>query len=133
MSMATSTTDFGSKRDAHNAHQSAYLIEALLLLTILATAIAVFTSLFALAMRRGNESVELDRATHLATNVAERFVADPVGVLEEYEEDGYRITCDVIPERTDSGVFYRAAITVWTDANESLYTIETARYVSEVS
>ena len=33
MSMATNTTDFGSKRDAHSAHQSAYLIEALLLLT----------------------------------------------------------------------------------------------------
>ena len=128
----TSTSVFGSVHREHDAHQSAYLIEALLLLTILACAIAVFMSLFSLALRRGDQSVELDRAIQVATDTAERFVADPAHAQSEYEEDGYRISCDVIPEVTESGTMYRATITVWTDSNESIYSLIASRYESGV-
>lgn len=139
--MATSF-EGGESHETHGAHESAYLIEALFLLTILATAIAVFMSLFSLAVRRGNESVALDDATHLATNVAERFSADPTGVPEELHEEGYMVSCEVVPEQTAAGTLYRATISVWyDDANdgqldsgaEPIYALEASRYVSGVS
>ena len=131
--MSTPSPLSSSTRRAEPARESAYLIEALLLLTILATALAVFMSIFSLASRRGNESAMLDAATYAASNVAERFSADPTAAQQEYDEDGYRVTCDVEPSPSRAGTLYRATITVWSDAGEELYSISTARYVSEVS
>ncbi|MBQ9006590.1 MAG: hypothetical protein IJ092_09480 [Atopobiaceae bacterium] len=131
--MSTPSPLTSSSHQAQPAHESGYLIEALFLLTILATAIAVFMSIFSLAARRGNESAALDAATHAAANVAERFSADPTSAQAEYDEDGYRVTCDITPEQTEAGTLYRAKVTVWADSGEELYAISTARYVSGVS
>lgn len=131
--MSTPSPLTSSSHHAQPAHESAYLIEALFLFTILATAIAVFMSIFSLAAKRGNESAALDAATLAATNVAERFSADPAAALAEYDEDGYRVTCEVSPSSTDAGTLYRATVTVWSASGEELYALTTARYVSEVS
>lgn len=133
MQMSTPSPLTSSEHPAQPAHESAYLIEALFLLTILATAIAVFMSLFSLAAKRGNESAELGAATYAAANVAERFCADPTSAQAEYDEDGYRVTCDVVPEATDAGTLYRATVTVWSATGDPIYDLSTARYVSEVS
>ena len=126
-------------RDARSIRQSPYLVEALFLLTILATATAVFMSLFSLAVRRGDESARLDDATHIAMSVAERFCADPTAVAEEFAEEGYLVRCTVEGEATDAGVLYRATIEVFDDgtramavydAAEPLVSVDTARYVS---
>ncbi|MBR2682491.1 MAG: hypothetical protein IKE22_04395 [Atopobiaceae bacterium] len=114
-------------------YRGSYLVEALFLLAILATAIAIFMSLFAAASRRGNESANLDGATRAACTVAERFEANPAAAQAEVLEDGYRVTCDVVPENTKAGTFYRASITVYSEAGEELYALSAARYVSEVS
>lgn len=115
------------------AYRGSYLIEALFLLAILATAIALFMSLFAAASHRGYESADLDGATRAACTVAERFEADPAAAQAEVLEDGYRVICDVVPENTKAGTFYRASITVYSEAGEELYALSAARYVSEVS
>lgn len=112
-------------------HREAFLFESEALLFGLALALVVLVGMLGLSVQRSHQSAMLDSAVHAAANVAERFSADPTTVATESVEEGYRVICDIVPERIDSGTFYRAIITVW-DNDEVIYTIQAARYISEV-
>jgi hypothetical protein len=108
----------------------AFLVEALVLLVVLMASLAVFTNLFASAQREGRHSARTTHAIILATNAAEAFSADPqVGEVTS-SSDGLRVSCHAQAEPAGPGKMYRAEVTVVEeDTGETLYTIETARYV----
>lgn len=109
--------------------RKSFLVEALILLTVLMTSIAIFMSLFSSAHRMGNESVELDRAILMATDTAERFAANPKAEGLAREEDGLAVSCDIMPEEMGAGTLYRAIIVVH-KGDKVLYRLTTARYLS---
>lgn len=114
-------------------HGTAFLVEALLLLAVLAGCIAVFMQLFAHAHKLGVENGELSQAIVAASNAAEQFSASPTTVPETTTVgEGYQVATTITPETASSGTLYRAHIVV-TKAGEEVYTIDTARYVSASS
>lgn len=98
----------------------------------------MFMQLFAHSHAMGADSAQLSQAVIMASNVAERFEADPSSVssgdvstadLGISDVEGFTVHCEITPETTDAGTLYRANIVVTKDAEE-VYTIETAKYVS---
>lgn len=120
-----------SRHRGEGPQRKSFLAEALILLTVLMTAIAIFMSLFSSGERMGIESVQLDHAVLLATSEAERFSADPSSVGEPREEDGLVVVARVTPKETSAGTLYQATIVVTREGAE-LYRLSTARYVSGV-
>lgn len=121
---------------------SAFIVEALLLLVFLMIALALFTQMFSLAARQSAESDELSRAVAAASNVAERFAADPSSVQELTTSDGLVVSCDITDEVHGEGTLYHANISVYeldgsdgssTPEGEPIYTISTAHYESGVN
>lgn len=112
---------------------SAVLVESMLLLVFLIASLAIFTQMFSASLVRAEESGELTTAVAAATEVAERFAADPVQAGGAQEVDGMRVVCDVQEEAHRAGTLYRADIAVYaTDGNEPVYSITTSRFESEV-
>lgn len=66
---------------------AAFIVEALLLLVFLTGSLAVLMNLNAEADRIGRESADLMDGLVLASNVAEKFAADPIAFEEAYEAD----------------------------------------------
>lgn len=135
-----------SHRKSNNARPAwsgaAFIVEAMLLLVFLIASIAVFTQAFALAAEKSAEADELSRAVAAASNVAERFAADPQSVTSSSTEGDLVVLCDVTSEGRDGGTLYEATIEVYeansaneasADGAEPLYSITTARYESEVA
>lgn len=126
------------QRAEHNSesswHGMAFLIEAVVLLAFLAVCIAVFFRLFAYSKSQSTSTTQVTNAITYASNAAERFALDPTSMSGYYDEqDGYAISCHVVPRTTDAGTLYDATITV-SDASteETLYTLTTTAYVSGV-
>lgn len=113
-------------------HGAAFVVEALLLLVFLAFALAVFMQLFGAAHSRGVEERQLTQAVLLASNDAEAFAANPKAGTETTEFDAYTVEREVSTERSQSGLLYRATITVMHDG-QGVYELETARYVSDAA
>ena len=121
---------------------TAFLVEALVLLVFLAACVAVFVQLYTHAASQASESRELSHAVAAATDVAERFAADPTSVAETTQADGLVVTCARTEDNAGSGTLYKATISVWDEealaadnpagaelAQEPIYSITTARFV----
>ena len=110
----------------------AFLVEALLLLVFVTASFAVFTQLFATSSENANQSKDLTDAVALASATAERFAAEPTGVVGELTDGDLRVVCDVTPEQRPGGTMYYATISVSrTDSPEgssAIYEIRTSKY-----
>ena len=89
---------------------TAFLIEALVLMAVLIASMAVFTQLFTHSAVAAHQAEELTRATLLAQNAAEEFSSDPAAVAAGKTvgqgvaagnvsavdgSDGLAVSCDV--------------------------------------
>lgn len=107
----------------------AMLVEAMLLLVFLMTSLAIAMQLFAASSSRAQQGRDLSRAVAEATNVAERFAADPSTAGGVTQADDLTIDCQVTDEDTARGTLYHATITVFADdAKTPVYVLTTARY-----
>lgn len=131
------------KRTWRNA---AFIVEALVLLVFIMIASAILLQLFTSSYVHGIDAGRLSHAVLLAENDAEAFAADPKsgdtsaayeyarGLVEPVDDasdsaDVLTVTRTVDEEKKDGGVLYTARIVV-TCQDETVYEIETARYVS---
>lgn len=129
---ATSTFNRSLRRASWSRRTGrAFIVEVLLLFAFLIAALAVITQVFVASVSEAAQARDLERAISAASNSAERFSADPLAGDSSFSQDGLTVVCDVQPESTSTGVLYHATITVYND-NGPFYSIETARYVSEV-
>ena len=110
----------------------AFIIEAIALFSFLVITLVVTSLLFLASANRAQESLELERAVILASNTAERFSANLFAGDLETSQDGLTASCEITPQTMPGGTLYKATITVTGDSG-TIYSIETARYVSEVS
>lgn len=123
---------------------TAFLVEALVLLVVLIASMAVFTQLFASSASTANHADRMTQAVLAAENAAEEFSSNPAAVASGREvgegvaagstavADGdLAVTCEVESESTSAGTLYTAHITV-SDDSEQLYELDAKRYVSGV-
>ena len=110
----------------------AFIVEALVLFVFLVITLAIVSQLFFASANQAQKSLELERAITVAANAAERFSANPTSAeISEAGQDGLTVRCTITPQFTTSGTLYEATITV-SNEYEDIYTLTTARYVSEV-
>ncbi len=122
---------------------AAFVIEALILLVFLAACLALFMSMFGTANEIGVENTRQEQAITLAANEADptgSFGAHEVSVATGLagrtatsaspETEIFTVRCDVTPEAMAAGTLYRALITI-TFEGETLYSLQTAHYVSD--
>lgn len=110
----------------------AFIVEALVLFVFLVIALAVVSQLFFASANQAQKSLELERAITVAANAAERFSANPASTeISEAGQDGLSVRCAITPQFTAAGTLYKATIIV-SNEYEDIYTLTTARYVSEV-
>lgn len=110
----------------------AFIVEALVLFVFLVITLAIVSQLFFASANQAQKSLELERAITVASNAAERFSANPTSAeISEAGQDGLTVRCTITPQFTASGTLYEATITV-SNEYEDIYTLTTARYVSEV-
>ena len=115
---------------------TAFLIEALVLMAVLIASMAVFTQLFTHSAVAAHQAENLTRATLLAQNAAEEFSSDPAAVAAGNVSavdgsDGLTVSCDVDSDAQGRGVLYTAHITVSDDSGE-VYALDASRYESGV-
>ena len=106
----------------------AFIVEALVLLLFLIGSLAIITQLFSLSANKATQSKHLEQGVIVASNVAERFSANPKGVEEMTNERGLAVSCSVTEENLAYGTRYDALITVFDD-NGEVYRLTTSRYV----
>ena len=68
----------------------------------------------------------------LAANTAEYFAADPSSVPREFQDRGFVVRTQITSEPQPAGTLYFLSLTVFTGTGESVYTLETSRYMSGV-
>lgn len=117
---------------------TAFLVEAMALIVFLMIAFAILTQLFAVSLERSRQGEELAQAVALASDVAERFSADPQHSPAEQAEGDLRARCEVTTQERAGGVLYRADIAVYLaddlrtpGDDEPVYELDTAVYVGE--
>ena len=128
---------------------TAFLIEALVLMAVLIASMAVFTQLFTHSAVAAHQAEDLTRATLLAQNAAEEFSSDPAAVAAGKTvgqavgtvaagnvsavdgSDGLTVSCDVDSDAQGRGTLYTAHITVSDDSGE-VYALDASRYESGV-
>ena len=118
---------------------TAFLIEALVLMAVLIASMAVFTQLFTHSAVAAHQAEEL-------TNAAEEFSSDPAAVAAGKTvgqgvaagnvsavdgSDGLTVSCDVDSDAQGRGALYTARITVSDDSGE-VYALDASRYESRV-
>lgn len=136
---------------------TAFVVEALVLLVAIVTSIAIFTSLFAKASLTSRKAEALTQAVQLAQNAAEEFSSDPAAVAAGKAVGGnvagtsgtYSVSVQVDAKKCDAGTLYTAHIAVaeagagsaavdgsssstGDDGSAELYSLDVSRYVSEV-
>ncbi len=115
---------------------TAFMIEALVLLFVLVASLAVFTSLFAYSANSAQQAQRISDATAIAQNAAEEFSANPasveggksVGAASSAQAEGFAVSCDVTAQPQTAGTFYSAHITV-SDSQGEACALDVARYV----
>ena len=126
---------------------TAFVVEALVLLVALLAASAILVQMFAYAHKTSDQTADLANAVVLAQNAAEEFSANPAAaaagattgigaatgtasssLLEGAE--GLSVACNVTSENTSAGTLYTAHITVTDDPGAEIYTLTATRYVS---
>ena len=119
---------------------TAFVVETLVLLIVLAASIGIFTQLFSRATAAADQSTRLCQAVNVAEDAAEEFSADPArvsagekvgdGVAVEGRK-GYKVSLKTTQDKRSAGTLWHAHITV-SDARGKVYSLNTSRYVSEV-
>lgn len=119
---------------------TAFVVETLVLLVVLAASIGIFTQLFSRATAAADQSTQLCQAVNVAEDAAEEFSADPARVAAGEKvgdgvavkgRHGYKVSCKISQDKRSAGTLWRAHITV-SDSQGKLYSLDTSRYVSEV-
>lgn len=110
----------------------AFIVETIILFVFLVATLIVVSLLFFASISMSVEGQNLERATLIAANTAERFFTDPTSPDLNGTEQDLSVNCDVTPQSIGNGTLYQAVITVY-DKGESIYSIQTSRYVSGVS
>ena len=119
---------------------TAFVVETLVLLVVLAASIGIFTQLFSRATAAADQSTRLCQAVNVAEDAAEEFSADPARVAAGEKvgdgvavkgRHGYKVSCKISQDKRSAGTLWRAHITV-SDSQGKLYSLDTSRYVSEV-
>ena len=115
---------------------TAFLIEALVLMAVLIASMAVFTQLFTHSAVAAHQAEDLTRATLLAQNAAEEFSSDPAAVaagktVGQGVAAGNVSAGDVDSDAQGRGTLYTAHITVSDDSGE-VYALDASRYESGV-
>ena len=154
--MARTGTDAGTgTRSRRPWHGAAFIVESLVLLAFLMTALAIMAQLMGAAHERAVEAQRLSNAIVLASNEAEAFAASPDdadtesafelvdGQLASVEGAGaggdagsagrsglYRVERVVEMQDEPAGTLYVARITVSCDG-EDVYALDTSRYVPD--
>ncbi len=118
-------------RDRPRWHSMAFLVESMILLVFLAASLAVFIQLFSKSAAWATSAEKLSSAIAAAGNGAERFAANPENTEESAYDGDLRVVTSVEAEKQTGGTLYHATVEVYDDST-LLYTIQTARYVSEV-
>lgn len=122
---------------------AAFIVESLLLLVFLVFSLAIFAQASATSIGKAGESAQLTHAVTAASNVAEHFAADPTSVEKYTSISSFVVVCDTVAEDQENGTLYNATLSVYDNkandepqsaaTGEPVYTLTTARYVSEVS
>ncbi len=110
--------------------QSTFIIEAMLLLLCVLIVVAVSMTIFAFSSAKGDRAYYESKALAMAANRAEVFAARPWDADVVMKSEGCILTCAVTRTDTGSGSLYSASIVVTKD-DDTLYELETARYVSD--
>lgn len=113
-------------REAAPWRGTAFLVEACLLLAVIAGCVAVFASLFARAGAEGARAEELARAVVAARDAAEVFAAEGADAAGEHEVGQLEVSVDVTADDEVAGLL-RAVITVCDAEGTEVYRLETAR------
>ena len=110
---------------------TALIVEILVILVVVVACLTVFVKLFSYAYTSNAYDQHRAHAITLATNQAERFTADtsPATGTFTQDEGKYTTTWTVTAEPTERGTLYSAVILV-SYADQELYTLNTASYVS---
>ncbi len=110
---------------------TALIVEILVILVVVVACLTVFVKLFSYAYTSNAYDQHRAHAITLATNQAERFTADtsPATGTFTQDEGKYTTTWTVTAEPTERGTLYSAVILV-SYADQELYTLSTASYVS---
>lgn len=119
---------------------TAFVVETLVLLVVLAASIGIFTQMFSRATATSDQSARLCQAVNVAEDAAEEFSADPVAVSQGKTvghgvtvkgRNGYKVHCKTSQDKQGAGTLWRAHITV-SDSQGKIYSLDTSRYISEV-
>ena len=110
---------------------TALIVEILVILVVVVACLTVFVKLFSYAYTSNAYDQHRAHAITLATNQAERFAADtsPATGTFTQNEGKYTTTWTITAEPTKRGTLYSAVILV-SYADQELYTLNTASYVS---
>ena len=111
---------------------TAFLVEACLLLAVVAGCVAVFAALFSRAGLEGARAEELTRAVVVARDAAEVFAAEGEDAAGEREVGTLSVRVDVTGDDEVAGLL-RAVITVRDAEGAEVYRLETARAGGEES
>lgn len=126
----TFTSDRHALRRTRRGNR-AFIVEALVLFVFLVATLAIVSQLFFASASQAQRSLELERAVTIAANAAERFSANPASPDLDTGSDGLSVRCAITPQFLTGGTLYKATIIVSNEV-EDIYTLDTARYVSEV-
>ena len=110
---------------------TALIVEILVILVVVVACLTVFVKLFSYAYTSNAYDQHRAHAITLATNQAERFAADtsPATGTFTQDEGKYTTTWTITADPTERGTLYSATISV-SYADQEIYTLSTARYVS---
>lgn len=136
--MASSTS---AGENSHRIRSTtAFVVETLVLLGVLVASMAVFTQLLARSTSAADRSERLCQAVGVAEDAAEEFAAAPASVkagetvgkgVAAKGRDGFTVRCKVNESERGAGTLYSAHIVV-SDAEGTVYKLDTSRYVSGV-
>lgn len=120
------------------SRSSTSVLEAVILLVFLMVSIAVCVELFGVSSAQSSDARKLSAASSLASDVAERFAADPEGVpavidgRDPIAEGGSGLTAHstVRSVPTDAGILYTIDISVLDGASDEVFSLSSSKYVS---
>lgn len=131
MAWSTSRSE-GRELQRTNKRGRAFIVESLVLFVFLVATLIIVSMLFFASVSMSAEAQNLERATIIASNTAERFSADPTRSDLDSSEYGLDVSCAVNTQTVGDGTLYLAHIMVL-NGDELIYSVDTSRFVGGVS
>lgn len=127
----------GARSNGTAPKRSTYLMEALLLFTCLMVVIALSMSIFAYSSDKGLQVSNENDAMVLASNIAERFSADPMSIDTEYENGDLLAKCEISLSIDNLGTMYGLKVEVFNNTDRAIdavpiYELKNSKYVSHI-